>query len=318
MMRKGLGKGLGMGYKNLVPIDTHIHSLSARGVKTFKGVRFPKSWEDKSFGKPIYAHCPNCGQGYDINEDPRCPRCSQMLDAKAKVCKKCGSTKIVGGKAELPYCDDCGYIINQRKAEKQWKMEQDEPYGADLDAKFNIKEFIYNDEGRNVWSDKKLFAKSTKSIITPKQPKTVYHKGIYSPDYNNDNIKNDKKEISRLKYAIKKLLYDAKKYKGENANSHELLEITVLKKKMPHFNFLVSHTDMNATGYFKDNVLNVDFDKEKNAVIQVEFLDTKHEKIGKALIEKFNRLNQLEIGESALYVRTSQLEETSLPLENWR
>lgn len=32
--RKGLGKGLGMGYKNLVPMDAHIHSLSAKGVKT--------------------------------------------------------------------------------------------------------------------------------------------------------------------------------------------------------------------------------------------------------------------------------------------
>jgi hypothetical protein len=32
--RKGLGKGLGIGYKNLVPIDSHIHSLSAKGVKT--------------------------------------------------------------------------------------------------------------------------------------------------------------------------------------------------------------------------------------------------------------------------------------------
>lgn len=39
-MRKGLGKGLGMGYKNLVPIDAHIHSLSAKGVKTI--LQFPK------------------------------------------------------------------------------------------------------------------------------------------------------------------------------------------------------------------------------------------------------------------------------------
>lgn len=31
--RKGLGKGKGMGYKNIVPIDSHIHSLSAKGVK---------------------------------------------------------------------------------------------------------------------------------------------------------------------------------------------------------------------------------------------------------------------------------------------
>lgn len=33
-MRRGLGKGLGMGYKNIVPVDPHIHSLSAKGVKS--------------------------------------------------------------------------------------------------------------------------------------------------------------------------------------------------------------------------------------------------------------------------------------------
>jgi len=33
-IRKGLGKNLGMGYKNLAPMDSHIHSLSAKGCKT--------------------------------------------------------------------------------------------------------------------------------------------------------------------------------------------------------------------------------------------------------------------------------------------
>jgi len=34
MIRKGLGCGLGTGYKNLMPRDSYIHALSARGVKT--------------------------------------------------------------------------------------------------------------------------------------------------------------------------------------------------------------------------------------------------------------------------------------------
>ena len=34
MKRRGLGKGLGVGYKNLAPMDSHVHSLSAKGVKT--------------------------------------------------------------------------------------------------------------------------------------------------------------------------------------------------------------------------------------------------------------------------------------------
>jgi len=35
--RRGLGKGLGTGYKNLVPMDSHIHSLNAKGINFRKG-----------------------------------------------------------------------------------------------------------------------------------------------------------------------------------------------------------------------------------------------------------------------------------------
>ena len=35
MRRKGMGKGMGQGYKNILSVyDSHIHSLSAKGVRT--------------------------------------------------------------------------------------------------------------------------------------------------------------------------------------------------------------------------------------------------------------------------------------------
>jgi len=34
--RKGMGKGLGCGYKNIAPMDAHIHSLSAKGIKSLR------------------------------------------------------------------------------------------------------------------------------------------------------------------------------------------------------------------------------------------------------------------------------------------
>jgi len=39
-MRKGLGKGLGKGYKNIIPTyDSYIHSLSAKGVKSLQAIK---------------------------------------------------------------------------------------------------------------------------------------------------------------------------------------------------------------------------------------------------------------------------------------
>ena len=41
-VRKGLGKGMGCGYKNIAPMDAHIHSLSARGQKTSSDTKVMK------------------------------------------------------------------------------------------------------------------------------------------------------------------------------------------------------------------------------------------------------------------------------------
>lgn len=35
MRRKGLGYGMGRGFKNLIPVDSFTHSLSARGIKSY-------------------------------------------------------------------------------------------------------------------------------------------------------------------------------------------------------------------------------------------------------------------------------------------
>jgi len=51
-IRKGLGKGLGMGYKNIAPLDSHIHSLSAKGQKT-----------KMLYGKSIAVWSCPCGYG---------------------------------------------------------------------------------------------------------------------------------------------------------------------------------------------------------------------------------------------------------------
>ena len=48
--RRGLGKGLGVGYYNITPMDSHVHSLSAKGVKTWKKVSDTKFVNKKKEG----------------------------------------------------------------------------------------------------------------------------------------------------------------------------------------------------------------------------------------------------------------------------
>jgi len=102
-MRRGLGKGLGSGYYNLMPMDSHIHSLSAKGVKsknmidpkTFgsqnkeylkkikmiqkypyvKDVRNNKSYKRIKYGYAqgdIDEYCPDCGVGKGYYHHPSC------------------------------------------------------------------------------------------------------------------------------------------------------------------------------------------------------------------------------------------------------
>jgi len=53
-VRRGLGKGLGTGYKNLAPMDSHIHSLSAKGISTKYNVKAVaiNTETGKMIGKP--------------------------------------------------------------------------------------------------------------------------------------------------------------------------------------------------------------------------------------------------------------------------
>lgn len=45
---------------------------------------------------------------------------------KEKICPKCASKNIVSDEDILPFCDDCGYILNQRKAKKEFEQEINE------------------------------------------------------------------------------------------------------------------------------------------------------------------------------------------------
>lgn len=171
-----------------------------------------------------------------------------------------------------------------------------------------------------------LSAKGIKSysnlVQMPKSDDVMYHQGIYK---NTDiELTGSRKKLSRIrainniKSELYNLLFEAKEYKGEKAVDNELLTIVVLKSKAHHLNFLKAHTDWNAVGFWKDELTDESYDKEKNVVIQVQFLDTKNELIGKRIKTLLERLNEYEIGEMVLYMNTVPVEETSLKLKKYR
>lgn len=56
-MRKGLGYGRGKGYYNLVPLDRHIHSLSAKGVSSYSKLHknlYAGAFENKDLVQDMY------------------------------------------------------------------------------------------------------------------------------------------------------------------------------------------------------------------------------------------------------------------------
>jgi hypothetical protein len=126
------------------------------------------------------------------------------------------------------------------------------------------------------------------------------------------------KKSTKIKKEISNLLYEVDKYKGEDVEFNELMTITILKNKMPHLNFLTASTNWDATGYWKSKITDVSYDKEENAIVQIQYLDTKSDKVGKRLMELFEELNNIEIGEELLYIRTKKIDETTLPLKKWR
>jgi len=69
-VRKGLGIGLGIGYKNLVPLDSHIHSLSAKGVKSVSLPKYMGTWHSQgSFPTWFEKGCNKSKAKYSLRDD---------------------------------------------------------------------------------------------------------------------------------------------------------------------------------------------------------------------------------------------------------
>lgn len=142
----------------------------------------------------------------------------------------------------------------------------------------------------------------TKDVLICKKGE-IYHKGICKVGKSQKIIKDINSNMRR----INKLLFNPSRMQKDP----ELFEIVVLRNKLHHFNFLTGRTRMKAVGDWTSPE-GIGYDEEKNVIIQVQFRDTKKEKIGKELTRRFKKLNNDLIGEELLYTKTIPIEETSL------
>jgi len=110
MKRKGLGKGLGKGYYNIVPIDSHIHRLSARGIKSataFDLAEFMLKGDTNVWAKPQRLDA-KLQEGY-------CSRCGKTQPLSGRHCSVCGAGNITD-KREITLNArnyDVGYILQK-------------------------------------------------------------------------------------------------------------------------------------------------------------------------------------------------------------
>ena len=141
-----------------------------------------------------------------------------------------------------------------------------------------------------------------KNILTCKKD-IIYHQGICKVGKTRKKIKGINSNMNK----INQLIFNPTKQQTDP----ELFEAVVLRDKLHHLDFLTGRTRIKAIGDWK-SPKGITYDEEKNVVVQVQFKDTKKEKVGKELTKRFKKLNKDLIGEELLYTRTIPIEETSL------
>jgi len=100
--RRGLGKGMGIGYKNLVPLDAHIHSLSAKGFSQKQSKNM-----DYMIGK---SRAVKKGLITENQANKDISRYKKVYDIDAK-----GKLKTTGKVSYKPYkCTRCGRVQQQQ------------------------------------------------------------------------------------------------------------------------------------------------------------------------------------------------------------
>jgi len=205
-IRKGLGKGKGSGYYNLVQKDPYIHSLSARGVKTYNPFERWVEITQKQFKH--YSNPKIKVTQAEKNELKKiCPLCSgQGKDYLGKTCKRCQGRKLNSNKDILKMgtigdVDWNAMSINERRK----LLKQIEPNNKPFVKYFERKRWDslgydtqWHLDGTTPISERRksevAFEKAIKSGRLSNNPKAKNYIGNYmwmGKQFGKDQFKND-------------------------------------------------------------------------------------------------------------------------------
>jgi hypothetical protein len=155
-MRKNLGLGMGKGYYNIAPMDSHIHSLSAKGMKSYPygkitgkfSILSPTATKDPKYLKEL-----NEMQYYKFIKDARTGKSYPRI--------KYGEEDDDWG--DGMYCPDCGVrkgFYHQSNCDVERSPLPDEEGGQLLSSE-NAGDYSLNAKGKD-WVDRLYGHKTSK------------------------------------------------------------------------------------------------------------------------------------------------------------
>jgi len=241
-VRRGLGKGLGTGYKNLAPMDSHIHSLSAKGVRTKNDVAV--LLQTKSLQGDV---------GHNLNYIPK---------GKFNKLKKAGLTEYSDG-VNLDKVDLSAKGLSGSKYNPLKKMIEKE-----FDGKIvSIEKSIKDDEGQDFTFKMKFSDGETETltISVENDGKVHWDDFSHSTSLGTVNKPNNKELVKKIKeiaikqdfhkkYTIVKDKYDrpigVRAKKSLNAKGNLPPELLNNRQLVIEFNKL---TDLGEKGKLKNS-----------------------------------------------------------------
>jgi len=128
------------------------------------------------------------------------------------------------------------------------------------------------------------------------------------PCTNGVNVKS--MSVEDIRKELNSLIFDDEVRKACQAEDRELLTIIITQPKAHHFDFLQGKTEWKVRGKWKRP--DDGYEIEPNVQLDIEFKDSRDERVGKRVIRLLKEYNEKVVGEKLLYARTVPIEEGTL------